>query len=290
MPSMEKYDRKQRFNWYLQVDKYHKSVSEVCSVFNISRKTFYKWRNRDYGKRGNSYESGRMQPNLKLTFPVRKFIEERKLRCNYGPLKMKLEVKRELGLDVSTTVIYRYYKRKRLIRKPQRKFVFYEPLKYALSIKKPGQGVQMDVKYVYESRKRKYQFSVFDPFTKKYHFTIFKSKESVNAVIAFKAAQRYFGFKIVSIQTDNGTEFRGDFHSYLLSKNIPHYFIPKKSPWWNGSVERVHRTIDEEYYVNPKRIWKSPYEWLDYYNYERIHLSLGGITPQERLENVTLDC
>ena len=32
----------------------------------------------------------------------------------------------------------------------------------------------MDVKYVYDKGRRKYQFSVFDPYTRKYFFEVFK--------------------------------------------------------------------------------------------------------------------
>ena len=149
----------------------------------------------------------------------------------------------------------------------------------------------MDVKYVYESGRRKFQFSVFDPFTLKYHFTIFTTKESRNSITAFLNAEKYFGFRIVSVQNDNGSEFRGEFHGWLLKKNIPHYFIPKKSPWWNANVERVHRTIDEEFYQNTNRIWKTSYEWLNFYNFKRLHLTLNGLTPHEKyLQSVTLDC
>lgn len=151
--------------------------------------------------------------------------------------------------------------------------------------------MQMDVKYVYEHGVRKYQFSVLDPFTEKYYFTVFPAKESNNAITTFQRAEKYFGFKIVSVQTDNESEFRGCFHTWLTRKKISHYFIPKKSPWWNGNVERVHRNIDEEYYHNPYRIWKTPQEWLNYYNFQRIHLSINGLTPQEKyLQSVTLDC
>ena len=148
----------------------------------------------------------------------------------------------------------------------------------------------MDVKYVYESGKRKYKFSVFDPYTKLYFFMIFKTKESKNSIGAFLLAEEYFGFKILSVQTYNGSEARGEFHAWLTEQDIPHYFIPKKSPWWNANVERVHRTIDDEYYQNPHRVWLNPYQWLEYYNNERIHLSLGDLTPREKLKSVTLDC
>lgn len=100
-------------------------------------------------------------------------------------------------------------------------------MKKALIIQKQGEGVQMDIKYVCANSKREYQFSVFDPFTRKYHFTICSTKESKNAILAFRRAQRYFSFKILSIQTDNGSEFRGEFHRWLTKIQLPHYFIPK---------------------------------------------------------------
>lgn len=292
MPSA-KYDRTERIKWYRQVDKYHRPVKETCQIFGISRKCYYKWRKRDFGKSGNTYAPIKNQPNLKLTWEVRKFVEEQKLRTNYGPLKMRMLLKKKLNLDLSTTIIYRYYKRRKLIRRAQKRLPWYEPMKTALVIENPGEGVQMDIKYVYVHGVRHYQFSVFDPKTSKYHFTIFPTKESKNAIVAFKKAERYFGFKILSVQTDNGSEFRGYFHKWLGKKlvNIPHYFIPKSSPYWNAQVERVHKTIDDEFYHNPYRVWNTPYEWLQFYNFERIHLTLNGLTPQEKyLESVTLDC
>jgi transposase InsO family protein len=286
-----KYDREQRIKWYRQVDKYHLSVKETCQIFGISRKCYYKWRARDFGKSGNRYAPAKNQPNLKLTWEVRRFIEHHKLISNYGPFKMKLFVKKELELDLSTTIIYKYYRRRKLIRRPQRKLPWYEPMKERIAVSKPGEGMQMDVKYVYPHGQREYQFSVFDPFTKKYFFSIYPTKESINAISVFRKAEKYFGFKILSVQTDNGGEFRGMFHKWLTKKKIPHYFIPKHSPWWNANVERAHRTIDDEYYQNANRVWNNPFEWLNYYNFQRIHLTINGLTPHEKyLQSVTLDC
>lgn len=286
-----KYQRNQRFLWYIQVDRHQKSVKETCATFGISRKCYYHWYRKDHGLGDNRYRNMKNQPNTKLTQEIREYIEEKKIRTNYGPLKMKILLEKELGLIVSTTVIYRYYKKKMLIRKPQKRLPWYEPMKHCLTIEKMGQGVQFDIKYVYPRGKRLYQFSAFDPYTKKYYFLVFKTKESKNAIKVFKQAEKYFGFKIISVQTDNGSEFRGVFHEWLTKKHIPHYFIPKRSPWWNSNVERAHRTIDEEYYHNSERVWKDACQWLTYYNFERIHLSLGGLTPHEKyLQSVTLDC
>jgi transposase InsO family protein len=284
------YPREQRIKWYLQVDKYHRSVKDTCKIFGISRKTYYKWRIRDYGVTPVNYHPRRRQPNIKLTPEIRIFIEAQKLITNYGPLKMKMLVKKKLKVELSTTIIYRFYQKKGLIRKPQKKLPWYKPMKKALIVNKHGVGVQMDVKYIYEYGVRKFKFSVLDPLTEKYHFTIFATKESKNSIMAFKRAEKYFGFKILSVQTDNGSECRGCFHDWLTKKKVPHYFIPKSSPYWNAQVERIHKTVDDEYYYNPLRVWKNVYEWLEYYNFERIHLTLNGLTPQEKLESVTLDC
>ena len=283
------YPKDERIRWYRAVDKEKQTVKDVCEIFHIPRKTYYKWRKHDF-RGGGTYVPHKEHPNTKMTSEVKKIIEEVKFKTNYGPLKMQMHVDKIHHIQISTTIIYRFYKVKRLIRKPQKKSPWFAPMKHKLRITHQGEGVQCDVKYVYEDGKRKYQFSIFDPFTELYHFTICDTKESKNAITALHKAQRYFGFTIQSVQTDNGSEYRGVFHQYCEKYNIPHYFIPKKSPWWNAQVERVHRTIDEEYYHNPHRVWASPIHWLEYYNTERIHLTLDGLTPREKLESVTCRC
>jgi hypothetical protein len=63
---------------------------------------------------------------------------------------------------------------------------------------------------------------------------------------------------------------------------------PPGKPHLNGKVERTQKTDKEEFYrtlsfkdknLNLRRALA---EWLDFYNYERSHSSLGGKTPHER--------
>jgi len=89
-----------------------------------------------------------LHPQLKLKSHVRCLIYEAKVKYNYGPKKMKLYVKDQLGIDVSTAVIYRYYKKKGLIRKPQKKLPCYQPMKEPYQARIPGENVRLDVKYV----------------------------------------------------------------------------------------------------------------------------------------------
>jgi hypothetical protein len=51
-------------------------------------------------------------------------------------------------------------------------------------------------------------------------------------------------------------------------------------------VERAHGVIDQEFYLNPFRPWKTLNAYLYWYNHERIHLGkyLNGMTPKEKFE------
>jgi hypothetical protein len=95
-------------------------------------------------------------PETKIKGEVKTFIHEQKLLINYGPRKMKLLVKRKFDIDVSTTAIYKFYRKRDLIRRPQRKLQWYKPLKKVVIPKAPGEVVQMDAKYVWRDNIRKY--------------------------------------------------------------------------------------------------------------------------------------
>jgi len=276
------YGPKIRQKWYFLVEKVGKSVKEVCGLYAISRKTYYKWYGIDKGSR--EHVPPQKQPKLKLTKEIREFIESQKLRLNYGPKKMKFLVQRKFGLDISTTIIYRFYKKKGLIRRPQKKLAWYTPLKEPVIPTGAGEVVQMDAKYVWQDNRRRYQRTFIDIWTGIQFATITDTMTAEDTINAFMEAEKYFLFKILGVQSDNGSENRGDFHKYLGEKGIAHYFIPKSSPQWDGAVERAHGVIDQEFYLNPTRPWKTLEEYLHFYNYERIHLGkyLNGLIPYEK--------
>lgn len=280
------YPKELRGRWYLSVDRDHRTVTQTCQIFGVSRKTYHKWYGIDHGRGTISYQPPRCQPKLKLTAAVRAFIEREKALTNYGPLKMKLLLHRRLGLSVSTTVIYRYYQRKGLVRRPQKRLPWYQPLKDPVIPRKPGEVVQVDTKYVWVDGKRQYQRTFVDIYTGFHHAVIVPSLEAQATVLAFQAAERIFPFPILGVQSDNGSENRGVFHQYLGERGVAHYFIPKSSPNWDGAVERAHGVIDQEFYCNPTRPGKNLTDYLHWYNFERIHLGkyLNGLVPVEKLQ------
>ena len=97
--------------------------------------------------------------------------------------------------------------------------------------------------------------------------------------------------------TDRGTEYCGspdshEYELYLAVENIDHTRTKVKSPQTNGIVERLHKTMLNEFYrlTFRKKIYTTLTElqldldeWLRYYNEERIHQGRWcyGRTPQQ---------
>ena len=276
------YEAKIRAKWYFLVDKAGKTVDEVCDLYLISRKTYYKWRKKDLGSR--NHVPKKEHPETKIKGEIKIFISEQKLRLNYGPKKMHLLIKRKFNISISTTSIYQFYKKKGLVRRPQKKLAWYKPIKDAVIPKQPGDVVQSDMKYIWQDGGRKYQRTFVDIYTGMHFATVTSTMTAEDTINAYREAEKYFPFKILGIQNDNGSENRGVFHQFLGEQGVSHYFIPKSSPTWDGAVERAHGVIDQEYYLNPTRPWKTLKEYILWYNYERIHLGkyLNGMIPIEK--------
>lgn len=283
--------RDKRFLWYRQAEQFNKTVDEVCGIFKISRKTYYKWYRKDHGLEPGVRKSRKTHPDLKIVGGVRVLIAEAKEKYNYGPKKMSLYVKSELGVDVSASAVYKFYRRRGLIRKPKKKQTWYQPMTKPFQAEKPGENVQLDVKYVPgPDHSWNYQYRFIDTLTNYQYAVDMPLKDARSTIRAFEGATRYFPFEVQGVQTDNGGEFRGVFHEYLEGKGITHRYIPKRSAPWNGKVERANRSVDDEFYHNFNKPWNRICDYTRWYNHHRPHLGKGmnGLTPYQKLLALTI--
>jgi transposase InsO family protein len=102
---------------------------------------------------------------------------------------------------------------------------------------------------------------------------------------------------LLRILTDRGTEYCGsperhEYELYLAVENIDHTRTKVRSPQTNGIVERLHKTMLDEFYrvALRRKIYRSLEElqldldaWLDAYNNERPHQGRWcfGKTPMQ---------
>ncbi len=277
--------KEMRFRWYRQVERDLMTVPKVCEVFGLSRKTYYKWYRRDHGFDPRVLKPRATHPQTKIVGETYAFIARAKELFNYGPKKMSVLVRRETGRSVSANAIYKFFRKRHLIRKPQKKQAWYAPMKRPFKAARPGENVQLDVKYVpgWDGTWH-YQYRFIDTVTNMQYSVESPVRDARATIRAFLGAKRSLPFPIIGIQTDNGGEFRGVFHEFLLREGIIHRYIPKRSAPWNGKVERANRSVDDEYYLNAGRPWKTLHAYVRWYNRERPHLGIGmdGLTPHQK--------
>jgi transposase InsO family protein len=106
-----------------------------------------------------------------------------------------------------------------------------------------------------------------------------------------------YDIKLLRILTDRGTEYCGarehhEYQLYLTIEDIDHSKTKAKSPQTNGICERLHRTMQDEFYAIAfrKKIYTTIEElqtdldeWIDYYNTKRPHSGryCFGKTPMQ---------
>ena len=108
------------------------------------------------------------------------------------------------------------------------------------------------------------------------------------------------GVAVKAVLTDNGKEFTTHwaskkhlFERILKNRGIKHRYTKVKHPWTNGFVERLNRTILEEFYqvalrkkryFNPQDLQDDLDAFIEFYNFKRPHQGyrLKGSMPAEK--------
>ncbi len=156
----------------------------------------------------------------------------------------------------------------------------------------PGEIIQVDTVHVELPDGTKiYHINAICPVTRVCYGEAFTSASAKNASIFLKNMIDYMPFKVQAIQTDQGSEFRGEFETTCKDLGLTFYNLPRKSPKLNAHVERLNRTWQEEFYNcwefsnhTLEMINRNIESYTDHYNSERYHKSLDLLTPFAYLE------
>ena len=106
---------------------------------------------------------------------------------------------------------------------------------------------------------------------------------------------RFFGgmgVRVERVMTDNGPGYRsGEFNALLESEGARHVYTRAYSPWQNGKVERMNRTLAQEWQY--ARAWDGEAgrasalpAFIEHHNWERPHSACGGLPPMSRIVGV----
>ena len=153
---------------------------------------------------------------------------------------------------------------------------------------KSGDLVQIDtIHRMISVKKRLYIFVLIDVFSRWVYARAYEKMNGRQTLKFVKEAQENASFKFEMLQSDHGPEFSKWFTS-RIEKN--HRYTRIGKPNDNAHIERVNRTIQEECLDKlPNDVSKINCElkkYLQYYNHERLHLSLKLKTPFQFINKV----
>ena len=95
------------------------------------------------------------------------------------------------------------------------------------------------------------------------------------------------GIKVRRVLTDNGTGYKRTFAEACRAIGLRWTRTKPYHPWTNGRAERFIRTIqheclDADFQDDEERRYRLD-RWLDFYNRDRPHTALGGLSPERWL-------
>lgn len=164
---------------------------------------------------------------------------------------------------------------------------------------RPGELLHLDLKYLPALRNARhdFEFAAVDDFSREAVVSIRTDQTSRDAAAFLEHVAARLPYRIEAVLTDNALAFTMRFarHADRLTRfqqacaalDIRHLVLRPYAPQSNGKVERFFRTVDDEcLLVRPLFTFAARSRAVDrfvhYYNHERPHLSLGGMTPVDR--------
>jgi transposase InsO family protein len=267
------------------------SLSALSRRHGVAREVLSRWW-RDYQSGGLAALQPRSRrphtsPTQLAAGVVRKALRLRTQR------RSAVWIARELGVGQGTVQrLLEAHGVNQLPRPPRAKPKRYEKLR-------PGELLHVDLKYLPALRNARndFEFAAVDDFSREAVVSIQTDQTSLAAATFLEHVLATLPYRVDAVLTDNALAFtmryarhagrQTRFQQVCAAHGIRHYLLRPYAPQSNGKVERFFRTVDDEcLHVRPLFTFaartRAVDEFVWYYNHERPHLSLGGMTPVAR--------
>ena len=279
-----------RYAWIEQHrDSYN--VTLMCQLLGVSRSGVHAARVRS--------ASARAQTDAQLTEEIRR--QQRKHRGRYGRRRMRRELSTELGRPVSEKRVGRLMRQHDLQSRQRRRFrVVTTDSKHAHAVapnvlernftaNAPNQKWLADLTYVPTDEGWLYLALILDLFSRK--FVGWAMSASMPQALTLEALQMALGWRDppagLTHHSDRGSQYAaGDYRKVLAARGITVSMSRKGDCWDNAPMESANGTVKVECvhgarFKTRAEAAQALVDYFGYYNTERIHSSLGYLTPSQ---------
>ena len=303
---MAKTIKEERLRWVLPIVEKEVKLVDATRTCPYGRRSLERWV-AAYKKGGeDALEPRSTEPKTQPSetpISIKERIIEIRKKTKKCALKIHWQLEKE-GINIDERTVGKILKKEGLVRKYRVRKITY---KYIKAQRKPGELVEIDVKYVpgKVADRRYFQYTAIDTASRWRHLAVYDEQTSYHSIRFLEEVMKRFDHRIRAIKTDNGIIFtnryiggnlkRSDFsfknlHAldiFCAKNDIVHYLIDPGKPAQNGTVERSHREDQEKFYEqNSFRdvgdLRRKLKRWNIYYN-NLEHCGLGGKSPNEFL-------
>lgn len=259
----------------------------VCRRCGISLPTLRKWwrRYQTLGQAGLvEHSRAPLRPaSCKVSLETEALILDLRRTRGLGVKRLRNEFIRQHALALSLDTIHRVLVRNGVQHLEQGRLRRKGVRQYSRPI--PGDRVQMDVCKIAPGI---YQYTAIDDCSRYKVLGVYPRRNAKSTLSFLERVVEEMPFPIQRIQTDRGLEFFAeDVQRRLMEWAIKFRPVPPRSPHLNGKVERTQRSDLEEFWAtaDPKAtdIEDRLAEWQHFWNWDRLHMALGGGTPIDHI-------
>jgi transposase InsO family protein len=296
---------KLRLSWIDHYVRHGNNASLTCRRFGISRDTFYRWWRRWDPHDLSTLEDRSRAPvaRRESTTPLETqhlVLRLRDANPEWSKYKLSVVAARDHDVKVSPSTVGRVLKaygrinerRAARRRKASRNTRTRRPSDLAAGC--AGDLVQIDTKHLYwPGATKRFQFVAVDVATRIKVTEVYRTSSSRSAAAFLATVIERLPFEVRAIQTDNGSEYLGEFDRSVTEAGIAHFFSYPHCPKHNAFVERQIQTEIDEFHtlVEPvldvdefNDLLKA---WDRFFNEVRPHQSLGYLTPMAYFKRST---
>lgn len=263
----------------------------MCRVFNVSRSGFYRWL--------SGVPSARSTANARLTEEIKKVYQES--RCTYGSPRITKELQ-DRKFAVSRPRVARLMQKAGIRSVVKKKFsvttlsdhqyrIDENKLNRNFTVTETGKVWVSDISYIKTAQGWLYLTIIMDLADRKIvGWSLSGSLKAADTVIPawLMAVRNRPVTGSLLFHSDRGIHYACDEFKNLVKRyqSVETSMSRKGNCWDNAVAESFFKTIKNEWlyrfkYTSYSQLYRSVADYINWYNTERIHSSLGYLSPLE---------